>query len=131
MIMDLRDSLIAENIEPIFPTDLLYKNNNNSNNNNKTVTPTPKKVNDLLYQYAFSLSWQLCHQTSGLIRAQKTPYITTETRVGWEVGKALWLERRTHDERWFESRQERWENFLLQNQLFVLTLISLSVPPLW
>ena len=29
----------------------------------------------------------------------------------------------------FKSLQERWENFLLQGQLCVLTLISLSVPP--
>ena len=30
----------------------------------------------------------------------------------------------------FEFRQERRENFLLQGQLSVLTLISVSVPPL-
>ena len=29
----------------------------------------------------------------------------------------------------FESRQERQENFLLQGQLSVLILISVSVPP--
>ena len=32
--------------------------------------------------------------------------------------------------RWFESLQEQHENFLLQGQLSVLTLISVSVPPL-
>ena len=31
--------------------------------------------------------------------------------------------------RGFESLQERWENCLLQGQLSVLTLISVSVPP--
>ena len=30
----------------------------------------------------------------------------------------------------FESLQEQWENFLLQGRLSVLTLISVSVPPL-
>ena len=40
-------------------------------------------------------------------------------------GIAQWLERRTHD--W--KVQERQENFLLQGQLSVLTLISVSVPP--
>ena len=29
----------------------------------------------------------------------------------------------------FESRQKRWENFLLQGQLSVLIVISVSVPP--
>ena len=29
----------------------------------------------------------------------------------------------------FESRQEQWDNFLLQGQLSVLTLISVSAPP--
>ena len=29
----------------------------------------------------------------------------------------------------FESLQERWDNFLFQRQLFVLTLILVSVPP--
>ena len=41
----------------------------------------------------------------------------------WGAGIAQWLERRTRD------RKERRENFLLQGQLSVLTLISVSVPP--
>ena len=41
------------------------------------------------------------------------------------AGIAQWLERRTRE---FESLQERWENFLLQGQLSVLILISVSVP---
>ena len=42
MIMDLRDSLIAENIKPCFPTDFMYKNNN-SNNNNSNNNKKKKK----------------------------------------------------------------------------------------
>ena len=44
---------------------------------------------------------------------------------------AQWLERRTRDRKGcgFESLLERRENFLLQGQLSVLTLISVSVPP--
>ena len=44
------------------------------------------------------------------------------------VGIAQWLECQTHGHG-FESWQERWENFLLQGQLSVLTLILVSVPP--
>ena len=40
-----------------------------------------------------------------------------------------WLPRGAHWlELWFESRQERRQNFLLQGQLSVLILISVSVP---
>ena len=49
------------------------------------------------------------------------------------AGIAQWLERRTRDRTEgpgsVESRQERRENFLLQGQLSVLTLIWVSVPP--
>ena len=47
------------------------------------------------------------------------------------AGIVQWLERRTRDwkGRGFESLQQRWENFPLQGQLSVLTLISVSVPP--
>ena len=44
------------------------------------------------------------------------------------VGIAQWLERQTHGHG-FESWQEQRDNFLLQGQLSVLTLISVSVPP--
>ena len=42
-----------------------------------------------------------------------------------------WLERQTHNQkgRGFKSRQKRRENFLLQGQLSVLTLILVSVSP--
>ena len=48
------------------------------------------------------------------------------------VGIAQWLQHQTRDQKGpgFKSRQERRENFLLQGQLSVLTLISVSVPPL-
>ena len=49
------------------------------------------------------------------------------------LGKRGHLSGRTPDSwskgRGFESRQERRKNFLLQGQLSVLTLISVSVPP--
>ena len=47
------------------------------------------------------------------------------------VGITQWLERRTRDRKGcgFESLLERRENFLLQGQLSVLTLVSVSVPP--
>ena len=49
----------------------------------------------------------------------------------WGSGIAQWLECQTHDQKvpGFESMQELQENFLLQGQLSVLTLISVSVPP--
>ena len=47
----------------------------------------------------------------------------------WGAGIAQWLKRRTRDRNipGFESPQEQREKFLLQGQLFVLTLISVSV----
>ena len=47
------------------------------------------------------------------------------------AGIAQWLERRSRDRkgRGFQSPQERRENFLLQGQLFVMALISVSIPP--
>ena len=45
----------------------------------------------------------------------------------WGMGIAQWLERRTCDRK---VLQELSENFVLHGQLSVLTLISVSVPPL-
>ena len=49
----------------------------------------------------------------------------------WGAGIVQWLERRTRDRKVPGSSpgKERRENFLLQGQLSVLTLISVSVPP--
>jgi len=61
----------------------------------------------------------------------------------WTVINNLWFERAAREQGWLggrvadlwskglrsESLQEWWDNFLLQGQLPVLTLISVSVPP--
>ena len=47
------------------------------------------------------------------------------------AGIDQWLERLSRDQKVAGSNplHERWENFLLQGRLSVLTLISVSVPP--
>ena len=65
-----------------------------------------------------------------LLKTTKGKCWVLHTSYG-EQGMAQWLQRQTCD--WkvagMSPPQERGENFLLRGQLFVLTLISVSVPP--
>ena len=116
---------------------------------------TPSRTSDHLPTTTFiclsmdraSTRWHRCSgQTSGPLR-NNCPHETVTVALGvqgrnrtkqssWFTGlhrngdssvvraPDSWLKGRR-----FESLQERWENFLLQGQLSLLTLISVSVPP--
>ena len=67
------------------------------------------------------------HSVLGLVCEDRRLKVAKTGTARIQLGIAQWLEHRTRG-RGFESLQELRENFLLQGQLSLLSLISVSVP---
>ena len=88
---------------------------------------SPSKRLLLGVSISFSTTWIPVTQTASANYSTTTAFLSSSWGGGnSSVVRALnsWLKGRG-----FESLQEWWEDILLQGQLSVLTLISVSVPP--
>ena len=74
------------------------------------ATPQPQAAQEQNVKFVVALH---CVQESGSRNSS-----VVRAKVLWSKGRG------------FESLQERWEDFLLQGQLSVVTLVSVSFPPL-
>ena len=77
--------------------------------------------------YLYQLLLQTRHQSAMLPDHSSVFQTAHDVTMESGAGIAQWLECRTG--RGFESLQERWENFLLQGQISVLTFISVLFNP--